>query len=170
MWLFFLSTYYHLTNNYYINNNEYPSITTSPNININIVNQNVSNLVVNDRNRKTTESLLNESNSEKTYRKPYKDDNIDITPSQNQIQEKKLLTNNFFRTINVNEDPKGTKSTSSILSIGNLNNQFTSQDKHQFGLYNTINSNSKPDEYQIEGTKPLSPFQTNYNIQNLNVL
>lgn len=147
-------------NNYFINNNEYPSITTSPNININIVNQNVSNLVLNERNRKTTENLLNESNSEKIYRKQYKEDNIDITPSQNAIQEKKLLTNNFFRTINVNEEPKGNKPPSSMLSIGNLNNQFISQEK-QFGLYNTINSNSKQGEYQIEGPKPLSPFQQN---------
>ena len=119
-------------------------MTTSPNININIVNQNVSNLVVNnERNKKYDNDI--------SYRKLYQG-------NSSSINEKPLVANNFMRTINVNDTPTKT-------------NQYTTQIKHQYGLYSTINEKptiNKPPEIDTNNDISLDSSNFTPNFMTLN--
>ena len=116
----------------------------SPKININIVNQNVSNLVVNnERNKKYDNDI--------SYRKLYQG-------NSSSINEKPLVANNFMRTINVNDTPTKT-------------NQYTTQIKHQYGLYSTINEKptiNKPPEIDTNNDISLDSSNFTPNFMTLN--
>ena len=123
-------------NNYFVDNNDF-SMTTSPNININIVNQNVSNLVLNNERNRKYENILNDTNNDISYRKLYK--------GNTSTEDKPIIPNNYMRTINVNDTQ-----AKNIIPKTN-NNQYTTQIKHQYGLYSTINE--KPTD-KVYSNKP----------------
>lgn len=123
-------------NNYFVDNNDF-SMTTSPNININIVNQNVSNLVLNNERNRKYENILNDTNNDISYRKLYK--------GNTSTEDKPIIPNNYMRTLNVNDTQ-----AKNIIPKTN-NNQYTTQIKHQYGLYSTINE--KPTD-KVYSNKP----------------